>query len=720
MLKVKLGRPAVTPLLCMVSLLGRRVNLSVVKVLLTTLATFYRLRRFGGNKFLIIYLKACFSLLQQYIGGQRLHDLTPFGVRVGRTHSGCPSIIPAIHRQRIRAGDTWCIRFWLSIFALYRVLDCKLKPNLSSISDGSSMEPQLLWEFSQFLQTHFLLSLSRFRKSRLSQVRLGDWSPLNFMKSLKAKPFMISKSSPAIKGGNVPGGAQSTSPATLLASAFSWRISPLFPLLRNWCEMIHSNWVINRIEQWGQRLWVWEDSLPLAPGSPGCPFEATNHLGRLGFKEEPAGKLRVFAMVDPFTQWLFQGLHSSLFQLLSLIRQDGTFDQVRPIYQLFAWKRRTELKTRSSISLYSFDLSSATDRIPIVLQKTLLAPFLTSWGAELWGSLLVGRKYHCGKTYSSTFEGKKYSFKLSEQGFLTYGTGQPMGALSSWAMLAFIHHAFVQWSAFLAGKVRLGTGWFAGYAVLGDDVVIASRAVAKEYAALMRRMGVGIGDHKSMISGSGSTLEFAKRTFHNGMDVSPISFREFVVGRQSFAGLLELIQKYSLTLGQTMSVLGYGYKAKAAASQRLVLIPKRLRNYILAYYGPAGPAYKGLAFWLPMKSVSSRYQFIDRVESLVLRFFQNEISLILSRLDDLQPLLKEAYRLGTVKRDREHYMSQARSNKAAWVEVLPSPVEGGRQDSHPGIERTTPLFIIDSLNETVYRERFLDSYIAARDRKSVV
>jgi hypothetical protein len=45
-------------------------------------------------------------------------------------------------------------------------------------------------------------------------------------------------------------------------------------------------------------------------------------------------------------------------------------------------------------------------------------------------------------------------------------------------------------------------------------------------------------------------------------------------------------------------------------------------------------------------------------------------------------------------------------------------VEGGRQDSHPGIERTTPLFIIDSLNETVYRERFLDAYIAARDLRT--
>jgi hypothetical protein len=31
-------------------------------------------------------------------------------------------------------------------------------------------------------------------------------------------------------------------------------------------------------------------------------------LGRLGFKEEAAGKVRVFAMVDIFTQWIFRPL----------------------------------------------------------------------------------------------------------------------------------------------------------------------------------------------------------------------------------------------------------------------------------------------------------------------------------------------------------------------------------------------------------------------------
>jgi hypothetical protein len=32
------------------------------------------------------------------------------------------------------------------------------------------------------------------------------------------------------------------------------------------------------------------------------PLDAPLTLGKLGFKEEPAGKLRVFAMIDCFTQ----------------------------------------------------------------------------------------------------------------------------------------------------------------------------------------------------------------------------------------------------------------------------------------------------------------------------------------------------------------------------------------------------------------------------------
>lgn len=63
-----------------------------------------------------------------------------------------------------------------------------------------------------------------------------------------------------------------------------------------------------------------------------------------------------------------------------------------------------------------------------------------------------------------------------------YSVGQPMGALSSWGMLALTHHFIVQVAA-----NRLGTfpDGFKDYAVLGDDIVIANKAVANVYHSLM-------------------------------------------------------------------------------------------------------------------------------------------------------------------------------------------------------------------------------------------
>jgi hypothetical protein len=703
MLKVKLGRPAVQHILGCVGLLGRRVNLSVVKVVITTVATFHKLYKHGGIRFLVIYLKACSSMLQQAVGGQRLYDLTPFGARVGRTRSGLPLIIPALHRARIRRGECWAIRFWATLFGLYRVLEFPGKVKLSTITDGSRMDPYLIYEFSQFVVTH-LTKVLRQKFQKEGTVVDALWSdegegPLEYLKKLRATPFIIPKSGPSVLAGNAPVGAQSTSPASILASAWAWRNSNLFPLLENWCRMTGNTWVLNRIGSWAKELWVWEDSLPLGPDAPSCPFEATNWLGKLGFKPEPAGKVRVFAMVDPWTQWIFNALHKGIFGLLEQIPQDGTFHQERPITNLFQWQESHRSPSGRLPPLYSFDLSAATDRIPLVLQKTLLSPFLTAWGAELWGCLLTSREYACPKTWKPKGGPKQ---TLSATGFVTYAVGQPMGALSSWAMLAFVHHAFVQWAALRAGVITPGKGWYEGYAILGDDVVVAGSAVAKEYLAIMRSMDVGIGDHKSLVSRSGRALEFAKRTFLNGVDVSMVPFAEFVAGRLNLSALLELIRKYNLSLGQTLSVLGYGYRAKAAASKRLFEMPRRLRNYILTFYGPGGPVYGGLKAWLPLKSATSAYRnSVDRVRGLATLFFQNEVKLILEYLDSLAPLITEAKKLGTVYRDREHYGTVSRG--------------ADRSSVHAGIEKTTPKEVIDSLNETVYREAFLDSVIHVRD-----
>jgi hypothetical protein len=470
-----------------------------------------------------------------------------------------------------------------------------------------------------------------------------DYGPLEYMKTLKAIPFLISKSGPHITSGNTPGGVLSTSPLGIAAAAAVWSRSNLYPCLETWCKMTDNHWLLNRIDLWKEASLGWEDGIGISPKSPTAPFEPKEQLGKLGFKQEPAGKVRVFAMVDPLTQWLLSPLHEGIFQLLKRIPQDGTFNQLGPIERL----NKTFIGP-----LYSFDLSSATDRIPLAFQKILLSPILTSWGAETWGNLLTGRPYACGK--SIKFKGQPKQ-PLSETGEVHYAAGQPMGALSSWAMLALIHHAIVQWAAVRAGVVPIGS-WYPHYAILGDDIVIGGSNVAKEYRQLMRRLDVGIGDHKSLVSRAGRALEFAKRTFYKGKDVSMIPFAEFIVCRQNLMACLELCRKYSLSLSGLLSALGFGYKSKGRVSSRLTTLSKRLQNYVIAYYGPSGPGFVDLKSWMTMKSLSSIFRSAEtRVSELCTRVLELERARILERLASLQGLVDLAKKLATVYRDREHY-----------------------------------------------------------------
>jgi hypothetical protein len=50
-------------------------------------------------------------------------------------------------------------------------------------------------------------------------------------------------------------------------------------------------------------------------------------IGQLAIKKEAAGKIRVFAMVDVWTQSILKPLHLALFSFLKSLPNDGTFDQ---------------------------------------------------------------------------------------------------------------------------------------------------------------------------------------------------------------------------------------------------------------------------------------------------------------------------------------------------------------------------------------------------------
>lgn len=113
--------------------------------------------------------------------------------------------------------------------------------------------------------------------------------------------------------------------------------------------------------------------------------------------------------------------------------------------------------------------------------------------------------------------------------YYKYATGQPMGALSSWAMLAITHHYLVQ-IAFTMAHPEMGRGWYTDYEILGDDIVIFDKLAADSYLSLMRLVGVDINLSKSVVSNNGS-FEFAKNTYHQGRNVSGVSWKMFMSQR---------------------------------------------------------------------------------------------------------------------------------------------------------------------------------------------
>jgi hypothetical protein len=135
-----------------------------------------------------------------------------------------------------------------------------------------------------------------------------------------------------------------------------------------------------------------------------------------------------------------------------------------------------------------------------------------------------------------------------------------MGAYSSWAMLALTHHFIVQVSAWRCGYPI--TSLYKAYALLGDDLVIGDKDVADSYLRIMAALGVGINLAKSIISDQGSGLEFAKRTFIDGQDVSPISLRELSESLQpgNISSWVAFANKYDLSFSDQTKILGFGYK----------------------------------------------------------------------------------------------------------------------------------------------------------------
>lgn len=229
-------------------------------------------------------------------------------------------------------------------------------------------------------------------------------------------------------------------------------------------------------------------------------------LRRLSVIKDKEGKNREIAILDYYSQQALRPLHNYLFGILSRIPQDCTFDHGHSLQSL---------QPSLGSSFHSIDLSSATDRFPIELQRKILEVMFGKEYADHWHHIMVG-----------------HSFDYKDLA-LSYTRGNPMGAYSSWSAFALAHHYLV----YLACK-QAGINWKrCPYMMLGDDIVIADDKVAHAYVCILQRFDIPFSKEKSHTSPY--LFEFAKRFVHCGNEISPFPL----------AGLFENRNNWLLAIG---------------------------------------------------------------------------------------------------------------------------------------------------------------------------
>lgn len=221
------------------------------------------------------------------------------------------------------------------------------------------------------------------------------------------------------------------------------------------------------------------------------------YLGRLALIKELRGKTRIIGITDQWTQWLFRPLHDAIYDFLGTLAEDGTNDQLKPV--------RLMLEKNKNSQFYSLDLSAATDRLPVSLQKDILN-CLGLCGTE-WKNILNRPYYYMGVPFH-------------------YSVGQPMGAYSSFAMLALANHLIVYCAALQEG-IPLPIKDLGSYGIIGDDIVISNDRLAHSYNKIMNDvLGVVINPIKGF---EGNIIEFAKSWFHSsGVNLTPLGSKSIL------------------------------------------------------------------------------------------------------------------------------------------------------------------------------------------------
>lgn len=472
-----------------------------------------------GSASAVKWLKGSAVAMQKELGQDRLDSLLVLGTALpfSRMSGGLPRLIPAQCRALIRKGDVREIRFWLSLFNLYRILKVPGDLKISTITSpftGNEAYLEYLIALSSVGFSNFFSTIKGFER-----IRQMSLTPKGFILSRAASPsskvsalgiltdvFLLNKFQPEL-----------WQELLYYLYAVNPKVTQFVKDLQTAYDLITRVVEFNGKELTGVKTgnkYVQHDHLQLksALRTHGMNGEIGEGLGQFAIKEEAAGKVRLFALLDSVSQSVLAPLHDLLFALLRQVPNDGTFDQEASI-------ARSQAKAIFAGCAYSFDLTAATDRIPARLTAAILQTITGKEIAESWLAVMTGRNFF--------FNGQVAAKRKVSPGPYKYAVGQPMGGLSSWAGLAITHHWIVQLAAH---RITGSFSWNTEYEILGDDLVIFNKLIADEYLRIMAELGCEINLSKSIVSHNRPVFEFAKRTCWGENIVSGVSLAQLRAG----------------------------------------------------------------------------------------------------------------------------------------------------------------------------------------------
>lgn len=218
----------------------------------------------------------------------------------------------------MRDRDIRTIRFWTSLVSIYRVLSFP-----STVSVSSIIDPGVDWvknvgitgPWRDGLEESIQLFYHRFRDT----MRDKNLRPLSFFSILRSSPLTSFLWDPDLKMENSPKRVPKTDREVMSVKS---RLGPVaaisthpkaihqsaFTIMSN--DNIRDDFMVYAGDREGffdffsnlARCARTADPTPDFVATPYTGSKREHPLGKLGLKDEPAGKVRVFAMVDSWTQ----------------------------------------------------------------------------------------------------------------------------------------------------------------------------------------------------------------------------------------------------------------------------------------------------------------------------------------------------------------------------------------------------------------------------------